>query len=168
MRGVDRGATGSRHVGGHSLDYGGGSVCSWAVLEMARSGSGGGDAGTVFADFACIVPAGSSHGISKSGFRSQRCRISIAAIADCGWLGRIYRRGADGEQAEIVLLAGSAYGFYLCGDLRGIGIHWRGGGDYVVCGVRVARIASGVQCPGWIREEPGAGRDGDGAVPVAD
>ena len=76
------------------------------------------------------------------GFRPAGRGLSVAAVADRGGLRRIHRRGLDGEQAEAVLSAGSAHGFYLCGDLRRAGIHRRDDRD---CAVRDLRAGAGLR-----------------------
>ena len=55
----------------------------------------------------------------------QGAGFPVAAIADRGGLGRVHGCGIDGEQAETVLSAGSAHGFYFRSDLRRAGIFGR-------------------------------------------
>src|ERR1700687_2828684 len=88
-----------------------------ALVEMGACRRGRGAAPVVPADHARFLPTGAVDGVSRSGIRSARCGVSIAAIADRGGLGRFHRRWLNGEQTKTFLFAGSAHGFYLCRNL---------------------------------------------------
>src|SRR5580704_17594306 len=141
LRGADHCAAGPGNECGDCVDHGGHSFCGGALVEMAGCGSGDCVAAVAGADHWSVVPAGTAYGVSASSERSAGCGVSVAAVADCGGLGRIHRRWADGEQTETVLFAGSTHGFYLCGDLRRAGIYRRGDCDCVVRSVWMARAA---------------------------
>ncbi len=75
-----------------------------------------------------------------AGCRPAGPRLPIAAVAHCGRLGRVFRRGTDGKPPKTFLSARSTHGFYFRGDLRGSWVHRRGGSARAVCHVRLARI----------------------------
>ncbi len=82
------------------------------------------------------------------GRRPARPRLPAGAVADRGGLGRLLRRGPDGEQAEALLSARGAHRFHLRGAVRGTGLYRRRHCAGAVCRLRLARAARGVSRPG--------------------
>ena len=89
-------------------------------------GRGAGRAGGVYRDRERAVPHAAPEDVFLAGLGPAGPRIPAAAVADRGRLGRIPRRGPDGEPAETVLSARGAHRFHFFGDVRGAGIHRRG------------------------------------------
>ena len=79
----------------------------------------------LFADRARLLSLRARHGVPASRRRPAGPRLPAAAIADRRGLGRLHRRGPDGEQTEAFLSSRGAHGFHLCGVVRGAGIHRR-------------------------------------------
>ncbi len=93
---------------------------SWKWLAV---GAADGAAAALLSDHSRFLPQARLVAFLHPDNDPQGAGFQLLAIADRGWLRRIYGRRPDGKQTETFLSSGSAHGFYLRCYLRRTWLH---------------------------------------------